>query len=148
MTEEFDNWRVQAIFFLESSPSWLAQRNQAVTTLTTHISTILLPLAPTSPDLLTYLHQVVETASTLAIDLAKQRARYEITMFDNVGEGGLLFDQKTMEDVWQESTTEVGPGGTLVNELSGRKVRAVVFPLVVKRSDERSTVISKAKVLV
>ncbi|KAI9773267.1 MAG: hypothetical protein M1839_002179 [Geoglossum umbratile] len=146
--EEFDDWRVQAFSLLESSPDWLTERNQAIANLTTRVSNILSPLVPPSTDLLTYLNQVVETTSQLAIDLVKQRSRYEVIMFDNVDAGGLLFDPTSMEDVWQESTTEVGPDGTLVNELSGREVRVVVFPLVVKRSGEKSTVISKAKVLV
>ncbi|KAH0558376.1 hypothetical protein GP486_004966 [Trichoglossum hirsutum] len=100
------------------------------------------------PERLTLLRQLVTAASQLAVDLAKQHARYEVSdNFESREMSAILFDPSFMEDVLQESKTEVSPKGALINRLSGKEVRVIVFPLVVRWVEGKSTVISKAKVL-
>jgi hypothetical protein len=150
MSEEFNDWRGKAVSLLESSPRWTQERNLASATLTQRISTLLAPLTHPSSrsnaELQALLRQVVETAARLAVDLAKQRARYEVQ--DRFEGPVATFDPAIMQDVLQASRTEVAADGKLVNELKGREVRLVVFPLVVRWATGKSVVISKAKVLV
>ncbi|KAH0541831.1 hypothetical protein FGG08_003714 [Glutinoglossum americanum] len=146
-SEEFSGWRVQAISLLSDAPSWTAERSDAITAITLRINSLLSPLTPSppNPERQAFLEQLVQTASLLAVDLASQYARYEVSVYPSFlaregRVGVLLFEPGAMEDVFQESESEV----------AGREVRLVVSPLVVRYPGAvgRMTIIKKAKVLV
>jgi hypothetical protein len=150
-TEEFSELRVRVITLLEGTSTWTTSRTEVIEALTHQVDTLTSSLAE-SPhhqvERYASLRQLVEMASALAVDLGKQRSRYEVRS----EKAGTLFSPLTMEDVLQDNVTSVGVDGTVVNVLQGRPIRAVVFPLVVSwggdRGHEGSEIILKAKVLV
>lgn len=71
-----------------------------------------------------HLHQVVESAAGLSVELAKQRALFLIEKATGT------FDAAKMEDVLQINKGEV---------LQGRQVESTVFPLVTRYGDDSGT---------
>ncbi|KAI9703753.1 MAG: hypothetical protein M1836_007523 [Candelina mexicana] len=140
---EVSEWRSQTLTLLSSNPKILADSAQATQVITRKIDSLTSPFSeiPQDSNRTSHLHQIVQTASNLAFEVAKQRPQYTLKL-ERVGSS---FSAISMEDVLQDSKGE---------QLHGRAIKVVVFPAVIKWGDEdgenyeRSTVVSKAQVLV
>ncbi|KAI9716642.1 MAG: hypothetical protein M1812_005180 [Candelaria pacifica] len=140
---EVSQWRAQTLNLLSSNPTILADSAQATQVITRKIDSLTSPFSETPQDSnrTSHLHQIVQTASNLAFEVAKQRPQYTLKL-ERVGS---TFSPNSMEDVLQDSKGD---------QLQGRAVKAVVFPAVTKWGDdegenyERAVVVSKAQVLV
>ena len=126
---------------LERTSNYQSDRKEAVEDLSQTIDAACSELTKTRPkgERRASLEEMVDSAASLAIDMAKQRAMFKIERPSNS-----VFDPEMME-AWDVDTEAV----------AGAPIRAVVFPAVTKCTGEsvagsvwsNSLVIVKAKVL-
>lgn len=141
-TEEANEWRVSTVALVEKSPGYQAGKASAVHDVCKRIESTTCSLAGLkhSDTRFRQLHQIVEAAAGLTLDLFKSRSLFVVQK-----PSGTTFDAGTMEDVLQEHGGET---------LQGKPIQGVIFPGMNKRSNDSGTdynrafTISKAQVLV
>ncbi|KAI9842643.1 MAG: hypothetical protein M1837_007010 [Sclerophora amabilis] len=141
---EFCQWRMQTVALLSNDEEHSrVECSITAENIATHIDMLTKPFADKEWDesRISGLEQIVDAASRLSIELARQGASYQVIM----EEADSRFSSATMEDVFQEQKGDI---------LEGRPVRAVVFPTVIRFAGEdgpdagESVVILKGQVLV
>ena len=140
-TSEANEWRAMTMRLLEKTSNYQSDRKEAVEDLSQMIDAACSELTKTRPkgERRASLEEMVDSAASLALDMAKQRAMFRIERPSNS-----VFDPEMME-TWNNDTEAV----------TGAPIRAVIFPAVTKCSGEsasgsawsHSLVIVKAKVL-
>ncbi|KAG9229944.1 hypothetical protein BJ875DRAFT_386250 [Amylocarpus encephaloides] len=145
--ENMNQWRSTTISLLrkEAPTKLLAETQTIVDSMTATITTMLssvTDIAPSEPRDMT-LRALVFSSIDLSRLLRAQRAIFRVQMPTITEHQFTIFDGEEMEDV----------GGEDEEELSGREIRCVVFPGVIKWGDENGergylkNVVAKAKVL-
>lgn len=135
-----DEWRSLTLTLLENSPGFQAEKDLSVQEISQRIDEMTSNLTRVrySEARLHHLHQVVEAAAVLALDIDKQQTSYKIEK-----PRSSTFDAMAMEDVLQEHKAIV---------LQGKPIQGVVFPSITKDAGRepggRSKVIFKAQVII
>ena len=108
---------------LEKSPRFQSDRASAVQTIVSKIDHVTSKFAGLeySEQRLNHLRTPIDTASKLAVTLAKQPALYTLES----DQPGAPFNPETMEDALQDASG---------NALRGRKIQGTAFPAVKKKS--------------